>query len=242
VSRRIGSADGDTGGDAGDAGGDARDAPAALRIGPLLARLGAALPDARIALDFADRWQLLVATMLSAQSTDARVNQVSPALFARFPDAAATATADPAELEALIGELGLFRTKARNLRAAAALVVAHHGGEVPGTMAELVALPGVARKTANVVLANGFGRSEGIAVDTHVGRLARRLGLSSARDPVGVERDLMALVPPDRWLATSDLLIHLGRRVCTARARACDRCPVEDRCPSSAAAGRPDLG
>ena len=217
-----------------------RDAPAADRIGPVLAALDAALPDARIALEFADRWQLLVATMLSAQSTDARVNLVTPALFARFPNARATAAATQEDLEALIATVGLFRAKARNVRATAALVVERHGGEVPGTMDELCALPGVARKTANVVLANGFGRSEGVAVDTHVGRLAHRLGLSVGRDAVAVERDLMALVPHERWLAVSDLLIHHGRRTCHARTPDCAGCVVEAWCPSSRAAGRGD--
>lgn len=217
-----------------------RDAPAEVRVGPVLAALAEALPDARIALTFADRWQLLVATMLSAQSTDARVNLVTPALFARCPDAAATAAVPQDELEALIATVGLFRSKARNIRAAAALVVERHGGEVPGSMAELCALPGVARKTANVVLANGFGRHEGIAVDTHVGRLARRLGLSRGRDAVAVERDLMALVPRARWLEVSDLLIHHGRRTCHARGPDCAACVVEPWCPSSRAVGRVD--
>jgi len=218
-----------------------RDAPASARASTVLERAARALPDARIALDFTTPWELLAATMLSAQSTDERVNRVTPGLFARFPDAAATAGATQEELEALIGELGLFRNKARNLRAAAAILVAEHGGEVPGDMAALVALPGVARKTANVVLANGFGIHEGIAVDTHVGRLARRLALSAATDPVAVERDLMALYPRERWLAVSDLLIHLGRGPCDARSRRCDACPVEELCPSSWVAGRDDL-
>ncbi len=218
-----------------------RDAPAEERAPHILDRAAVALPGARIALDFTDRWQLLAATMLSAQATDERVNRVTPGLFARFPDAAATSEATQEELEALIGELGLFRSKARNLRAAAAMLVAEYGGEVPGEMAALVALPGVARKTANVVLANGFGIHEGIAVDTHVGRLARRLALSTAADPVGVERDLMRLYPRERWLSVSDLLIHLGRGACDARRRRCDECPVEALCPSSWVAGRDDL-
>jgi len=217
-----------------------RDTERAVRAPLILERLAGALPDARIALDFSTAWELLVATMLSAQSTDERVNRVTPRLFARFPDAAATAGATQDELEVLIGELGLFRSKARNLRATAAIVVEQHGGEVPSDMGALIALPGVARKTANVVLANGFGIHAGIAVDTHVGRLARRLALSSAKDPVGVERDLMGLYPQERWLAVSDLLIHLGRGACDARARRCDACPVEDLCPSSWVAGRDD--
>jgi len=218
-----------------------RDAPATDRAPRILERLERALPGARIALDFTSRWELLAATMLSAQSTDERVNRVTPALFARFPDATATASATQEELEALIGELGLFRSKARNLRAAAEIIVTEHRGEVPGDMAALIALPGVARKTANVVLANGFGRNEGIAVDTHVGRIARRLALSTATDPVGVESDLMVLHPRERWLAVSDLLIHLGRGACDARKRQCDVCPIEDLCPSSWVAGRDDL-
>ena len=217
-----------------------RDTRRAVRAPLVLDRLAAAMPGARIALDYATTWQLLVATILSAQSTDERVNRVTPALFARFPDAAATATATQEELEGLIGELGLFRNKARNVRATAAILVERHGGEVPADMDALIALPGVARKTANVVLANGFGMNEGIAVDTHVGRVARRLALTRAQDPVAVERDLMRLFPQDRWLAVSDLLIHHGRGPCDARARRCDDCPVEDLCPSSWAAGRDD--
>jgi len=218
-----------------------RDATAIDRAPIVLERLAVALPGARIALDFTSRWELLAATMLSAQSTDERVNLVTPALFARFPDAQATAGATQEEVEALIGELGLFRNKARNLRAAAAIIVAEHDGEVPGDMDALIALPGVARKTANVVLANGFGRNEGIAVDTPVGRLARRIALSSATEPVGVERDLMALYPRERWLDVSDLLIHHGRGACDARSRQCDACPIEELCPSSWVAGREDL-
>jgi endonuclease III len=218
-----------------------RDASAGARAPVILERLRAAMPDARIALDFADRWQLLVATLLSAQSTDERVNCVTRRLFARLPGPAATAAASQEEVEELIGELGLFRAKARNLRATAVIVMTQHGGEVPGTMAELVALPGVARKTANVVLANGFGILEGIAVDTHVGRLARRLALSRAKDPSGVERDLMGLYAREDWLAVSDLLIHHGRGPCDARARRCDGCVIEQLCPSSSVAGRADL-
>jgi len=219
----------------------ARDGDPSVRAPVILERLCTAMPDARIALEFTSRWQLLAATLLSAQSTDERVNRVTRVLFARFPDPASTAVVDPHELETHIGELGLFRTKARNLRAAAARIVELHGGEVPATMEELCALPGVARKTANVVLANGFGIHEGIAVDTHVGRLARRMQLSRAEDPVAVERDLTGLFAQPDWLAVSDLLIHHGRRTCTARRPACDACVVEDVCPSSWVAGRSDM-
>ena len=217
-----------------------RDTRRDVRAPLVLDALARAMPDARIALDFTTTWELLVATILSAQSTDERVNRVTPRLFARFPDAAATAGATQEQVEALIGELGLFRNKARNIRATAAIVVERHGGEVPGDMDALIALPGVARKTANVVLANGFGIHEGIAVDTHVGRVARRLALTRAQDPVAVERDLMRLFPRERWLAVSDLLIHLGRGACDARRRRCDECPVEALCPSSWVAGRED--
>lgn len=217
-----------------------RDTRRAVRAPLILERLGGAIPDARIALEYASTWQLLAATLLSAQSTDQRVNIVTRRLFARFPDPASTAAATQQDIEGLIGELGLFRNKAKNLRATAAILVDRYDGQVPGDMAALIALPGVARKTANVVLGNGFGVNEGIAVDTHVGRLARRLGLSRAQDPVGVERDLMALYPRARWLAVSDLLIHHGRGACDARARQCDVCPVEDLCPSSWVAGRDD--
>lgn len=217
-----------------------RDATGGGRATAVLDALARALPDARIALVFHDRWQLLVATMLSAQSTDARVNLVTPALFARLPGPEATAAASQEEVEGLIATVGLFRTKARNLRATAALILERHAGEVPGTMEELCALPGVARKTANVVLANGFGSAVGIAVDTHVGRLARRLGFSTARGADAVERDLMACFPRGRWLEVSDLLIHHGRRTCHARAPRCTACVVEPLCPSSRPAGRDD--
>lgn len=217
-----------------------RDARRAVRAPLVLERLAAAMPGARIALDFTTTWELLVATILSAQSTDERVNRVTPRLFARFPDPVTTAGASQEEVESLIGELGLFRNKARNIRATAAIVVEQHDGEVPADMDALIALPGVARKTANVVLANGFGIHAGIAVDTHVGRVARRLALTRADDPVGVERDLMDLFPRERWLAVSDLLIHLGRGACDARRRRCDECPIEDLCPSSSVAGRAD--
>ena len=217
-----------------------RDTRRAVRAPLILERLARAIPGARIALEYTTTWQLLAATLLSAQSTDERVNIVTRGLFARFPDPVSTAGATQEEVEGLIGELGLFRNKARNLRATASIIVEQHGGKVPADMAALIALPGVARKTANVVLANGFGIHEGIAVDTHVGRIARRLALSRAQNPVSVERDLMAIYPRERWLAVSDLLIHHGRGACDARARQCDACPIEDLCPSSWVAGRDD--
>ncbi len=217
-----------------------RDRGKTLRAPVILALLAAELPDATIALDFRDRWELLVATILSAQSTDVKVNQVTPALFATFDGPEAVAAASQEQIEALISSLGLYRQKARNIRATAALLLERHGGQVPDRMEELVALPGVARKTANVVLSNGSGRNEGVVVDTHVARLARRLRLTRAQDAVHIERDLMRLFPQHRWLEVSDLLIHHGRRTCTARNPRCGDCVIEPLCPSSQEAGLTD--
>lgn len=183
------------------------------------------------ALDHGTPFQLLAAVILSAQCTDARVNAITPALFARFPDPPAMAAAEPAELEGLVRTAGLFRNKARHLRESARQIVERFGGEVPRTMAELTSLPGVARKTANVVLGNAFGRNEGVAVDTHVFRLARRLGLSEAPTPAGVEQNLMDLAPRAEWAALSHWLIRLGRSRCTARRPDCPACPFSDLCP-----------
>ena len=211
-----------------------------LRAPVVLDLLAEALPDATIALEFTDRWELLAATLLSAQSTDVKVNEVTAVLFRELPGPEAVAAAPLGRIEELVGSLGLYRQKARNLQATAALLLERHGGEVPGTMAELVALPGVARKTANVVLSNGFGRHEGVVVDTHVARLARRLRFTRERDPVRIERDLVRLFPHERWLEVSDLLIHHGRRTCHARAPRCGACVIEPLCPSSQVAGLTD--
>lgn len=211
-----------------------------LRAPVILDLLAASLPDATIALHFTDRWELLAATLLSAQSTDVKVNEVTAVLFRELPGPAAVAAAPLERIEELIGSLGLYRQKAKNLKATAALLLERHGGEVPGTMAELVDLPGVARKTANVVLSNGFDRNEGVVVDTHVTRLARRLRLTRETDPVRIERDLMRLFPRERWLEVSDLLIHHGRRTCLARAPRCGACVIEPLCPSSQEAGLTD--
>lgn len=194
-------------------------------------RLEAAYPEARCALEHADPFQLVVATILSAQCTDARVNATTPALFARFPDAAALAGADPDELEALIRPTGFFRNKARNLIGLGKALVARHGGRVPSGEAELAALPGVGRKTANVVLANAFG-VPALAVDTHIFRLARRLGLSEASTPEKVETDLCARFPRSSWIALHHQLIWHGRRVCAARAPRCAECSLRDLCPT----------
>jgi len=211
-----------------------------LRAPVVLEILRTQLPDATIALDFSDRWQLLVATMLSAQSTDVKVNEVTRVLFRELPDPHAVASAPLERIEELIGSLGLFRQKAKNIQATAWMVLEHHGGEVPATMAELTALPGVARKTANVVLSNGFGINEGVVVDTHVTRLARRLRFSRAPDPRRIELDLMRLFPREQWLEVADLLIHHGRRTCLARRPRCEDCAIEPLCPSSQEAGLTD--
>lgn len=211
-----------------------------LRAPVILDLLAVEHPDARIALDWTDRWELLVATVLSAQSTDVKVNEVTPRLFAELPGPEAFAGAPIEQIEGLISSLGLFRQKARNLQATAALLLDHHGGEVPGTMDALLELPGVARKTANVVLSNGFGINVGVVVDTHVHRLARRLRFTRHDDVKKIEQDLMRLFPRERWLQVSDLLIFHGRRVCDARRPRCEDCVIEPLCPSSRVAGRRD--
>jgi endonuclease III len=211
-----------------------------LRGPVILDLLAEELPDATIALEFSTRWELLAATMLSAQSTDVKVNEVTRVLFRELPGPEAVAAAPVERIEALIGSLGLFRQKAKNLKASATLICQEHGGEVPDTMEELIALPGVARKTANVVLSNGFGRNEGVVVDTHVARLARRLRLTRETDVKRIEQDLMRLYPRHRWLEVSDLLIHHGRRTCDARRPRCEDCVVEPLCPSSQEAGLTD--
>lgn len=208
-------------------------APPAERVAPILARLKAAYPDAHCALEHADAYQLLVATILSAQCTDARVNLVTPALFARYPTPGHLARARQADVEALVQSTGFFRNKAKNLIAMAQAVVAEHGGEIPRTMAALHALPGVGRKTANVVLGNAFGLNEGVTVDTHVTRLAGLLRLTRHTDPVKIEQDLMHLVPREDWTLVSHLLILHGRAVCIARRPRCDDCVLVELCPGA---------
>lgn len=203
------------------------------RIGPVLDALKAAYPDAHCALEHRTPFELLVATILSAQCTDARVNLVTPALFARFPTARALATADQAELEEIIRSTGFFRAKARNLIGMARALVERHGGEVPADMESLRVLPGVGRKTANVVLGNAFGLNEGVTVDTHVTRLANLLRLTRHQDAVKIERDLMALVPREDWTLVSHLLISHGRAVCIARRPRCGECVLRGLCPSA---------
>lgn len=184
-------------------------------------------------LNYSSPLELLVATILSAQCTDERVNMVTPPLFARYKTAQSYVSADPRELETMIHSCGFFRNKTRNIQAAARALVERFGGEVPASMEELVTLPGVARKTANVVLAHAFQRNEGIAVDTHVQRLSGRLGLSDQKEPERIEADLMMLLPKQLWGRASDVLIWHGRRVCSARSPRCDECVLADLCPSA---------
>lgn len=190
-------------------------------------------PDAHCELDFENPFQLSVATILSAQTTDERVNMVTPELFETYPDAEALAGARQEDVEEIVRSTGFFRNKARNIIGFAEGVVDDHGGEVPRTMEELHALPGVGRKTANVILGNAFGIDEGVVVDTHVKRLSNRLGFTRETSPVKVERDLMELFPRERWTLLSHLLIWHGRRVCDARKPECEACVVAHLCPSS---------
>ncbi len=188
-------------------------------------------PDAHCALDHESPEQLLVATVLSAQCTDERVNMVTPELFRRYPTMEKMAKAEPEELENLIRSTGFFRNKAKNLRLLAEKLVKNYSGKVPREMEQLTELPGVGRKTANVVLGNSFGMATGVVVDTHVFRISRRLGFSSARQPEAVERDLMKLVPQDEWVQFSHWLITLGRQICKARSPNCKDCFLLKECP-----------
>ncbi len=205
------------------------DAATRARVRWLLDTLAKLHPDAHCELDYQTPLELLIATILSAQCTDKRVNQVTPALFARYPDAQAFATADPRELEKAIQPTGFFRNKARSIVAATRRIVEHHGGEVPSTLDELVKLGGVGRKTANVVLGNAFG-VPGLTIDTHFGRVAHRLGLTRQKDPIKVEAELMRLLPRESWTLVSHQMIFHGRRVCDARKPRCEVCPLSPRC------------
>jgi endonuclease-3 len=209
----------------------ARRAPAA-RAPEIFERLAAVYPDAHCALDFQNPFQLLVATILSAQCTDKRVNMVTPRLFATYPTPAALAAAKQEDVEELVKSTGFFRNKAKSLLGVSAAIEGRHGGEVPATMEALVELPGVGRKTANVILGNAFGRNDGVVVDTHVTRVSGRLGLTKHEDPVKIEQDIAKLFPPEQWTLLAHLLIEHGRRICEARAPQCSRCPVGDLCPS----------
>ena len=197
----------------------------------ILRRLAKKYPDAECSLTYVDPLQLLVATILSAQCTDARVNRVTPGLFKKYPTAHDFAAADLPELESDIHSTGFYRNKAKNIKAACRIIDEQYGGHVPGDMEKLVALPGVGRKTANCVLGNGFGIAVGVVVDTHVERLAHRLGLSDAKTPEKIERDLMQLFPQKEWIGISHRLILLGRESCPARKPKCETCVLGDICP-----------
>jgi endonuclease III len=199
----------------------------------ILTRLKRLYPDATCTLDYETPVQLLVATILSAQCTDERVNIVTPELFRRFPTAQAMAAADLAEIETLVKSTGFYRNKAKNIQGACRMIMEQFGGEVPQRMEELLQLPGVARKTANVVSANAFGVNLGVTVDTHVKRLSYRLGLTKETDPIKVERDLIRLLPQPDWENWSIRLIYHGRSTCMARNPQCDRCALADLCPSA---------
>ncbi len=207
------------------------DSAAKKRVQQLLRTLRRLYPDARCTLDFDNPFQLYVATVLSAQCTDLRVNQVTPTLFSRFPDAPAMATASRTQIEELIRSTGFFRNKAKSLQAGAQKIVSDYGAAMPRTMDELLTLPGIGRKTANVILGNSFG-VPGITVDTHVGRLARRLGLTAQKDPVKVEFDLMGVLPRRSWTVISHRLIQHGRTTCKARSPLCTQCALLSQCPS----------
>ena len=209
--------------------GPALRAHAALLLDRLLERY----PDAHCALDFRNAYELLCATILSAQCTDKRVNMVTPALFARYPDARSLAAARQEDVEELIRSTGFFRNKAKSLIGMATALVERHGGEVPSDMDSLVVLPGVGRKTANVILGNAFGRNDGIVVDTHVTRLSNRLALANGTDAVKVERALLPLFPQERWTMLSHLLIEHGRQICDAKKPRCGECLLADVCPSA---------
>ncbi|HEY9621183.1 MAG TPA: endonuclease III [Crinalium sp.] len=206
--------------------------PKKLRALEILVRLKRLYPDATCSLNYETPVQLLVATILSAQCTDERVNMVTPELFRRFPDAYAMASAEPQDIETLVRSTGFYRNKAKNIQGACRMIVTEFGGDVPQRMEELLKLPGVARKTANVVLAHAYGINAGVTVDTHVKRLSGRLGLTEQTDPVRIERDLMKLLPQPDWENWSIRLIYHGRAVCMARNPACDRCHLADLCPS----------
>jgi endonuclease-3 len=200
------------------------------RIAAILKALDEAYPAAECALTHNSPWELLVATILSAQCTDVRVNLVTPELFRHFPTPQKMAKATLPQLEALIRTTGFFRNKAKSIQGAARKIVADFGGQVPQTLGELITIPGAARKTANVVLGVAYGKAEGVVVDTHVFRIARRLGVAEAETPEKVEQELMRILPESRWIDFSHQLIHHGRQVCDARKPKCDRCNLEQLC------------
>jgi endonuclease-3 len=212
-----------------------RDAPIEERAPEVIRRLEAAYPDAKVALNFSNPLECLVATILSAQSTDVTVNEVTATLFQKYRTAEDYLAVPEDELKADIKPTGFFNQKATSIRAACQRIVEVYGGEVPGTMEDLLTLRGVARKTANIVLGNSFGIVEGIAVDTHVKRLANRIGFSNESDPVKIEQDLMRLIPREKWFSFTYVLIDHGRAICHAKKPRCTECPIEPLCPSSQA-------
>ena len=207
--------------------------PDPVRVRSIVERLEELYPDVDCELDRETPFQLVCATILSAQCTDERVNMVTPELFRRYPTPQAMARAPLPALEKIIRSTGFFRQKAKSLKGTAAALLANFGGEIPRTIAELTTLPGVARKTANVVLGTAFGIAEGIVVDTHIQRLAMRLGLTRAKDPKGIEQDLMKVLPHDSWIRMGHQIIWHGRRVCFARKPSCDTCTLAPFCPSA---------
>jgi endonuclease-3 len=207
--------------------------PARKRIGRIVGILRREYPKSRTALEFQTPLQILVATVLAAQCTDERVNQITPALFKKYPSAADFARADRAELEGEIRSAGFFRNKAKSIIGAAARIVSEFGGKVPDRMEDLLTLPGVARKTANIVLSSGYGIAEGIAVDTHVKRLSGRLGLSRQSDAEKIEQDLLKIVPREDWLDFNYMLVNHGRKVCQAKKPRCPECGLKELCPSA---------
>lgn len=203
------------------------------RTRKILKQLDRDYPDAECALRHDSAWELLAATILSAQCTDVRVNKVTPALFAAYPTVADVAEASIEHLEDLVRTTGFFRNKAKSLKGSAQRIVARYGGQVPSRMDQLVTLPGVARKTANVVTGTWFGKSTGVVVDTHVKRVSRRLGLTEEKDPKKIERNLMDLLPRSRWVPYSHQIIHHGRKVCNARRPKCGECGLMALCPAA---------
>lgn len=203
------------------------------RIKEIVERLKKAYPDAKIALDFSNPYELLVATILSAQTTDKKVNEVTPKLFKKYPTPEHLASANPKDVEEIIKPLGFFRQKAKYIIGAAKTIVEKFGGKVPDTMEELTTLPGVARKTANIVLSNAYGKIEGIAVDTHVRRISKKLGLTANEDPDKIERDLMEKIPKEEWFKFTYTVIEHGRKICKAPKPRCGECFLNDICPSA---------
>jgi endonuclease III len=210
-----------------------RSSPIEARAPEIVKRLSKAYPDAHVALNFTNPLECLIATILSAQCTDERVNKVTADLFVKYRTAEDYLRVPESELAADIKPTGFFNQKTKSIRGACARIVEAYGGKVPDTMEDLITLPGVARKTANIVLGNSYGIVEGIAVDTHVRRLAERLGFSTQKDPDKIEQDLMRLIPRERWFDVTYVLIDHGRAVCVARKPRCEDCPVSDLCPSS---------